>query len=52
MLEGLFIQNHAEALVSLARKESDPEMKRRIVEKLSIMSGSQVAMDYMMEILK
>jgi HEAT repeat protein len=51
-LDGLFIQNHAEALVSLARKESDPEMKRRIVEKLSVMQGSQVALDYMMEILK
>jgi HEAT repeat protein len=52
VLEGLFIQSHAEALVSLARKESDPELKRRIVEKLSLMGGSKVAMDYMMEILK
>jgi HEAT repeat protein len=52
VLEGLFIQGHAEALVDLARKESDPELKRRIVEKLSLMSGSKVAMDYMMELLK
>ena len=51
-LEGLFIQGHAEALVSLARKESDPELKRRIVEKLSLMSDSKVAMDYLMELLK
>jgi HEAT repeat protein len=52
VLEGLFIQGHAEALVNLARKESDPELKRRIVEKLALMGGSKVAMDYMMEILK
>lgn len=51
-LEGLFIQGHAEALVSLARKEADPELKRRIVEKLSLMSGSKAAMDYLMELLK
>ena len=42
VIEGLFLQNHAEALVSLARKESDPELKRRIVEKLSLMQGSKV----------
>jgi HEAT repeat protein len=52
VIEGLFLQNHADALVSLARKESDPELKRRIVEKLSLMSGSKVAMDYLMELLK
>jgi len=52
VLEGLFIQGHAESLVSLARKEADPALKRRIVEKLSLMSGSKVAMDYMMELLK
>ena len=52
VIEGLFLQNHADALVSLARKESDPELKRRIVEKLSLMQGSKVAMDYLMELLK
>jgi HEAT repeat protein len=52
VLEGLFLQNSADALVTLARKESDPELKRRIVEKLSLMSGSKVAMDYLMELLK
>jgi HEAT repeat protein len=51
-IEGLFLQTHAEALVSLARKESDPDLKRRIVEKLSLMQGSKVAMDYLMELLK
>jgi HEAT repeat protein len=52
VLDGLFIQNAADALVTLARKESDPELKRRIVEKLSLLSGSKVAMDYLMELLK
>jgi HEAT repeat protein len=51
VLEALFIQGNAEALVALARKESDQEMKRRIVEKLSLMH-SKVAQDYMMELLK
>ena len=51
-IEGLFLQSHAEALVTLARKETDPELKRRIVEKLSLMQGSKAAMDYLMELLK
>lgn len=52
VVEGLFLQGHAEALVTLARKETDPALKRSIVEKLSLMSGSKVAMDYLMELLK
>ncbi len=51
VLDGLFIQENADALVALARKESDPEMKRRIVEKLSLMH-SKAATDYLMELLK
>ena len=52
VIEGLFLQNNGEALVALARKESDPEVKHRIVEKLSLMQGSKPAMDYLMELLK
>ena len=52
VVEGLFLQGHAEALVSLVRKESDPVLKRNIVEKLSLMQGSKPAMDYLMELLK
>ena len=52
VIEGLFLQSHGEALVALARKESDPELKRSIVEKLSLMQGSKPAMDYLMELLK
>jgi HEAT repeat protein len=52
VIEGLFIQDNAEALVALARKETDPAMRKSIVERLSLMSGSKVAMDYVMELLK
>ena len=51
VIEALFIQGNAEALVAMARKESDPDMKRNIVEKLSLMD-SKVAQDYMLELLK
>ncbi|MEW6323466.1 MAG: HEAT repeat domain-containing protein [Acidobacteriota bacterium] len=49
-IQGLFVQNNAEALVALARKETDPAMKRELVQKLSLMR-SKVAIDYLMEIL-
>lgn len=50
-IEALFIQQNAESLVALARKESDRELKKRIVEKLSLMR-SPVARDYLLELLK
>jgi hypothetical protein len=37
-------------LIALARKETDREMKRHIIEKLSVMD-SRKARDYMLEIL-
>jgi len=51
VIEGLFIQQNAGALVALARAEKDPAMKRRIVERLSVMK-SKDASDYMLELLK
>jgi hypothetical protein len=36
--------------VALARKETSPEMKRDLVQKLSLMK-SKVATDYLLEIL-
>jgi HEAT repeat protein len=51
IIDALFIQQNAEALVALARKESDRNLKRRMVEKLSLMK-SPVARDYMLELLK
>jgi HEAT repeat protein len=51
VIEALFIQQNATALVALARAEKDPAMKRRIVERLSIMKSKE-ASDYMLELLK
>ena len=51
VIEALFIQQNATSLVALARAEKDPAMKRRIVERLSLMK-SKDASDYMLELLK
>jgi hypothetical protein len=51
VIQGLFVQNNAEQLVAIARKETDPEMRKEIVRRLATMSGSKVAMDYLLEIL-
>jgi HEAT repeat protein len=51
VINGLFQQNNATALVALARKEQDPELKREIVQKLSVMGRNPVATAYMMELL-
>ncbi|HWR52704.1 MAG TPA: HEAT repeat domain-containing protein [Bryobacteraceae bacterium] len=50
-LRGLFIQHNAAAIVEIARKETDPELKREAVQQLSVMKSKE-ASDYMMEILK
>jgi HEAT repeat protein len=50
VISGLFQSNNAEALVALARKESDPVMKKDMVSKLSNMH-SKVATDYLIELL-
>jgi hypothetical protein len=50
VINGLFLQGNAAALVALARKEEDLTMKREIVQKLSLMD-SKIATDFMLEIL-
>ena len=50
VINALFTQGNATTLVALARKETDLEMKKVIVQKLSVMGG-KVATDYMLEIL-
>lgn len=54
VIAGLANQNNAEALVAIARKETDFELKKRIIQTLSngSMSKNKVAQDYLMEILK
>jgi HEAT repeat protein len=49
-IQALFVQGNDKALIDLARKETDPELKRHIVQQLSVM-GTKDATDYMMEIL-
>lgn len=50
VINGLFVSNNAEQLVTLARKEQDPVMKKDMVSKLSNMH-SKVATDFLLEIL-
>lgn len=50
-LDGLFVDDDAADLISLAKSETDPQMKRRIVEKLAVMDSKE-AKDYMLELLK
>ena len=50
VVEALFIQRNAKALVDLARKEQNLTMKKDLVEKLSIMRSPE-ATSYLVEIL-
>jgi tetratricopeptide (TPR) repeat protein len=50
VIDGLFIKGDAHGLIELARKETNSDLKKRIVQKLSIM-GNREATDYLMEIL-
>lgn len=51
IVRALFVQGNAHALVEIARKEGDMEMKKEIVRHLSNMRSKE-ATDYMMELLK
>jgi HEAT repeat protein len=51
IIKAFFIQNNAKQLVELARTEKDPELKREIVSKLSLMRSKE-ATDYLLEYLK
>ena len=51
VVNALFMQNNATALVTLARAEKNLEMKKELVSKLSIMKSKE-ATDYLMELLK
>jgi hypothetical protein len=52
VINALFLQQNAGALVALARSEKSPEMKKEIVQKLALMPKSKEAMDYLAELLK
>ena len=51
IVNALFIQHNAKALVGLARSEKDPGVKKEIVQRLSLMKSPE-ATDYMLELLK
>jgi len=51
VIDALMVGRNAKALVELARKETNPELKRRIVERLSVMRSPE-ATEYMLELLK
>ena len=51
VLNALFIQGNAHALVQIARSEKDRELKREAVQKLSLMNSKE-GNDYLMEILQ
>jgi hypothetical protein len=51
ILDGLYSQRNAKALVDIARAEKDTKMKLRIVERLSNLKSKE-ATDYLEELLK
>lgn len=51
VINSLFIQGNAKALVALARQEKDPELKKSIIQKLGLINSKEAA-DYLMEYLK
>ena len=51
VVNAFFLQGNAKLLVDLARAEKDPELKKRIISRLSIMNSKEAA-EYLMEYLK
>jgi hypothetical protein len=51
VLNALFLQGNAAAIVAIARNEKDPELKKTAVSKLSIMHSKE-GTDYLMELLQ
>jgi hypothetical protein len=51
VLNAYFLQGNSAALVAIAKSEKDPELRKKAVEKLSLI-GDKTATDYMMEILQ
>ena len=52
VINALFLQNNGAALVTLARAERNPELKKEIVSKMSVMPKSKEVTDYLLELLK
>jgi HEAT repeat protein len=50
-IDALFVRGATHELVELAKKETDPGMKKRLVSKLSIMNNKE-ATDYLIQLLE
>jgi hypothetical protein len=50
VINALFLHNASSEMVALARKETNPELKRAWIQKLSLMNSPEIT-DYMQEIL-
>jgi HEAT repeat protein len=50
VINALFLHNAAKEMVAMARKETNPELKKALTQKLSLMHSPEIT-DYMMEIL-
>jgi HEAT repeat protein len=50
VVDALFLRGASKEMVALARKETNPELRRELIQKMSLMGSPEVT-DYMMEIL-
>ncbi|MGH9568489.1 MAG: HEAT repeat domain-containing protein, partial [Candidatus Angelobacter sp.] len=50
VINALFLHGAARQMVAMARKETNPELKKAWIQKLSLMNSPEVT-EYMMEIL-
>ncbi len=50
VINALFLHGAAKEMVAMARKETDPELKKAWVQKLSLMNSPEIT-DYMIELL-
>jgi hypothetical protein len=50
VINALFLHNAGKEMVELARKETNPQLKRELVSKMSLMKSPEIT-EYMMEIL-
>lgn len=51
VINSLFLQSNGKALIALARKEKDPELKREIISKMALIRSDEVSA-YLLEVLK
>lgn len=50
--QALFIHGDAHSLVTLARTETDPELRKYLVQQLSLMGNNKEAADFLMQLLE